>query len=46
VVVGSEGDDALKHGVEIEEGDALLKRRTGAAVAGAHREGQLAAVSS
>jgi hypothetical protein len=39
VVIGSQGDDALKHGVEVEEGEALLKRRTGAAVAGAHHEG-------
>jgi hypothetical protein len=42
-VVGSEGNDALKHGGGGVE--ALLKQRRGAAVEGAHREGRLAAVS-
>jgi hypothetical protein len=44
-VVGSEGNDALKHR-GVEEGEVPLKRRRGVAVAGAHREGRLVVVSS
>jgi hypothetical protein len=44
-VVGSEGNDALKHR-GVEEGEVPLKRRRRVDVAGAHREGWLAVVSS